>query len=84
MGSRQPKVLLVLMDLSSQGSDLAILLLDDRVKPLALLSEQLHLVLTLCAVSLVSSFEISQLLPQLIILSTNILELVLQLAQLTC
>ena len=71
------------LDLSSKSSDFAILLLDDRVEPFALLHKNLNFVLALSSQSLYCGIILGKLLSQLIVLATNYLEFILKFAQLT-
>lgn len=82
LGSAEPESLLVLLHLSSQGTDLPVALLHEGVQSLALLREDGHLVLALCArpLSDVVAFEEAPL--ELLVLCADQFELVLQLAHL--
>jgi len=71
------------LDLSSQCPNLSIFLLNNRIESFALLGKYLYLVFALSAQSLVAVLEFCQSLPQFIVFSTDVLELVLQFAQLT-
>ena len=84
LSCRKSQVLLVFLNFSTKCSNFAVFLLHYWVQSFALLSQDFHLVLSFSNQPLDSGFVFCIFLFELVVLSTNILELVLELAQLTC